>query len=472
MNEETSPRILVVDDERDMLETCRKMLSFGSYRVDVSEQAQEALRLYRERRHDLVILDLKMPEMNGLELMERLHQIKKDQLVVMITAYASAENAIQAVQSGAFDFVRKPFKMDDLLVIVERALRFKALRDENRKLQDRLDESFRAEKIVGKSPVLKDALVKLQKVCEVDVPVLICGESGTGKELFARTIHENSLRKEQLFLAVDCAALPELLLESELFGYEKGAFTGAVQSKAGLFEVASRGTVFLDEIGEMSLNLQAKLLRFLQEHCVRRLGGNQERQVDVRILAATHRDIEVMVQEGQLREDLYYRINVVCVTVPPLREREGDVPLLANHFFNLFRSKVRKNLEGISAAAMLILEEYDWPGNVRELCNTIERACTLTESTQILPQDLSPSLLSAVEEQKSVTGSGDFQEAKRALIGDFEREYLIKMLIRTSGNVTEAARFCGLSRPAFHRLMSKYEISSLDFKDNEARDID
>lgn len=464
MNEQTSPRILVVDDQKDMLETCRKMLTFGSYQVDVSERPEEALQLYREHGHDVVIVDLRMPEMDGLQLMKHLHQIRKDQLVVMITAFATVENAIQAVQSGAFDFIRKPFKMEDLLVVVERALRFKALQDENRKLQQRLSESFQAENIVGKSLALKEALLKLRKVCEVDVPVLITGETGTGKELFARAIHENSLRKQKPFLAIECAALPENLLESELFGYERGAFTGAVQSKAGLFEVASGGTVLLDEIGEMSLNLQAKLLRCLQEECVRRLGGNQERKIDVRLLAATNRDIEAMVQEGQLREDLYYRINVVHISVPPLRDREGDVPLLANHFFDMFRSKLTKNLEGISAAALLILEEYDWPGNVRQLCNVIERACTLTESTQILPQDLPPSILSAVEEKQSVSGSGDFQQAKQSLIEHFERSYILKMLTRSEGNVTDAARFSGMGRSAFHRLMSKYEITSTHFK--------
>ncbi len=466
MNEQTSPRILVVDDQKDMLETCRKMLTFRSYQVDVSERPEEALQLYREHGHDVVIVDLRMPEMDGLQLMKHLHQIQKDQLVVMITAFATVESAIQAVQAGAFDFIRKPFKMEDLLVVVERALRFKALQDENRKLQQKLSESFQAEKIVGNSLVLKEALLKLRKVCEVDVPVLITGETGTGKELFARAIHENSLRKQKPFLAIDCAALPENLLESELFGYERGAFTGAVQSKAGLFEVASGGTVLLDEIGEMSLNLQAKLLRCLQEGCIRRLGGNQERKVDVRLLAATHRDIEAMVQEGQLREDLYYRINVVHITVPPLRDREGDIPLLANHFFDMFRLKLTKNLEGISAAALLVLEEYDWPGNVRQVCNVIERACTLTESTQILPQDLLPSILSAVEEKKSVSGSGDFQQEKQSLIEDFERSYILKMLTRSEGNVTEAARFSGMGRSAFHRLMSKYEIASTHFKAN------
>ncbi|MDA2937739.1 sigma-54 dependent transcriptional regulator [Acidobacteria bacterium AH-259-A15] len=465
MSEQTTPHILVVDDDRDMLETCRKMLSFGSYQVDTSDRPEEALEVYRRHCHDLVILDLKMPGMDGLQLMKCFHEIKKDQLVVMITAYASVENALQAVRSGAFDFVRKPFKMDDLLLVVERALRFKALQDENQKLQRKLSEAFRAEEIVGRSRALKEALVKLRKVCEVDVPVLIYGESGTGKELFARAIHENSLRKEKPFLAVECAALPETLLESELFGYERGAFTGAVQSKAGLFEIASGGTVLLDEIGEMSPNLQAKLLRSLQEGCVRRLGGNQERPVDIRILAATHRDIEAMIQEKEFREDLYFRINVVRISVPPLREREGDVPLLANHFFDLFSSKVSKNVEGISAAALLILEEYDWPGNIRELRNVIERACTLTESTQILPQDLPPRILSAVEEKKSASG-GEFQRAKQSLIEDFERSYLIKMLSRTAGNVTEAARFSGMSRPAFHRLMSKYTITSSDFKED------
>ncbi|MBI2821074.1 MAG: sigma-54-dependent Fis family transcriptional regulator [Acidobacteria bacterium] len=311
---------------------------------------------------------------------------------------------------------------------------------------------------------MKDALIKLRKVSEVEIPVLICGESGTGKELFARTIHENSRRREKAFVAVDCAALPEPLLESELFGHERGAFTGAVQSKPGLLEVASGGTLMLDEIGEMTPNLQVKLLRALQEGSVRRLGGNQERPFDVRILCATHRDIEKMVGDGSFRDDLYYRINAVRIDAPPLRDREGDVHLLANHFFQLFQSKVSKRLEGISAAALLILEEYDWPGNVRELHHAIERACTLTESTQILPEDLPPAILAAVEDKEITSSTGDFAKTKREVIEGFERTYVARMLNRTGGNVTEAARLSGLSRPAFHRLMSKYQVTSSSFK--------
>lgn len=464
MSGSTSPRILIVDDEKDMLETCRKILSLHSYQVDIAERGEAALSLYRQDRYDLVIIDLKMPEMDGMEVMKHLHQIKKDQLVILITAYASVESAIEAVRCGAFDFIRKPFKMDELLLVVERALRFKALQDENERLQTGLQESFQAGKIVGSSPALKEALIKLRKVSEVEIPVLICGESGAGKELFARTIHENSRRREKLFVAVDCAALPEPLLESELFGYERGAFTGAVQAKKGLLEVASGGTLMLDEIGELPLSLQVKLLRALQEGCVRRLGGNEERPFDVRILCATHRDIETMVREGSFREDLYYRINVVRIDAPPLRDREGDIHLLANHFFELFQSKVSKHLEGISAAARMILEEYDWPGNVRELRHAIERACTLTESTQILPEDLPPAILAAVEDRGVLASSGDFARSKGDIVEDFERKYVAKMLNHTGGNVTEAARLSGLSRPAFHRLMSKYQITSSSFK--------
>lgn len=467
--EKDSYRILVVDDETDMLETCRKILSLQSYQVDLCESAAEALRLYHQQSYDLVIVDLRMPEMDGLELMKELHQIQKDQLVVFITAYASVENAMQAIRCGAFDFIRKPFKMDDFLVVAERALRFKALQDENRCLQNKLRDSFHSERIVGQSPAIKEALLKLRKVSEVDVPVLISGERGTGKELFAQTIHENSPRRNQAFVVVDCAALPEHLLESELFGYEKGAFTGAVQTKMGLMEVASGGTLFLDEIGEMSLNLQTKLLRALEEGVIRRLGGKEERKVDVRILAATNRSLVKMVEHGEFREDLYYRINVVQIVVPPLREREGDVPLLANYFFQIFRSKLTKKIEGISAAALIVLEQYDWPGNVRELRNAIQRACTLTESTHILPPDLPPAILCAVEQQSSLAGTSHFLEAKRALIEEFEKKYLREMLGRTQGNVTEAARFSGLSRPAFHRLMSKYGILSSEFKQSVSR---
>ncbi|MBI4446706.1 MAG: sigma-54-dependent Fis family transcriptional regulator [Acidobacteria bacterium] len=464
MTDPSLARILVIDDEKDMLETCRKIFSLHSYKADTAERGEAALSLCQQHHYDLAIIDLKMPDMDGMEVMKRLLQIRKDQLIIFITAFASVESAIQAVRGGAFDFLRKPFKMDELILVVERALRFKALQDENQRLQRGLQESFQVGKIVGKSPVLQEALIKLRKVSEVEIPVLICGESGTGKELFARTIHANSRRREKMFLAVDCASLPEPLLEGELFGYEKGAFTGAVQTKRGLLEVASGGTLMLDEIGEMPLNLQVKLLRALQEGCVRRLGGDQERPFDIRLLCATHRDLETMVNHGSFREDLYYRINVVRIDAPPLRERQGDVHLLATHFFESFRSKVSKRLEGISAAALLILESYDWPGNVRELRHAIERACTLTESTHIVPEDLPPSILAAVEEKETVTSSSDFARAKREIIEDFERKYVARMLSHTAGNVTEAARLSGLSRPAYHRLMSKYQITSSTFK--------
>lgn len=463
--------MLVVDDERDMLETIQKMLSVESYQVDVSEDPEKAMQMYEENSYDLVIVDLKMPKIDGMQFMEKVHDINREQLVLVITAYASAENAMRAVRSGAFDFIRKPFRIDELSVVVGRALRFKDLQDENIQLQRSLHESFESRRIVGRSQALKEALVRLQKVSEVDVSVLIAGESGTGKELFARTLHENSPRKEDPFLAVDCAALPETLLESELFGYEKGAFTGAIQQKKGLLESARGGTVLLDEIGEMSSGLQAKLLRCLQEQKVRRLGGDQECPVDVRILAATNRDLEKMIREGSFREDLYYRINVVEIQIPPLRERQGDIPLLAKHFFDQFKSNTPKRIEGIASAVLLIMEKYHWPGNVRELRNVVERACTLSESAQIMPEDLPSTILEMVE-QTAEADSGHFQQAKKALIEDFERSYVVQMLSRTEGNVTEAAHFSGLSRTAFHRLMNKHGLHSTDFKEvSQTEDI-
>ncbi|MBI2566975.1 MAG: sigma-54-dependent Fis family transcriptional regulator [Candidatus Schekmanbacteria bacterium] len=462
---EATSRILVVDDEADMLTTCRKILVLENYEVDTAASAAEGFDLYSARRHDLVITDLRMPNVGGMELMARIRELVPDQLVVMLTAYSTIENAIAAIRSGAFDFLRKPFTMDELLVVVLRALRFRALREENAELSKSLPRSFKADPIVGRSKEIRQALQALGKVCEIDVPVLISGETGTGKELFAQVLHDNSARRDGPFIAVNCAAIPEALLESELFGYERGAFTGASASRSGLIESASGGTLLLDEIGDMPMVLQGKLLRTLETGHVRRLGSDRERAVDFRVVSATHRDLGAMVGEGTFRSDLHFRINVVHLVVPPLREREGDVAVLAEHFFERFRSRTRRAIDGISAAAMLILEQYGWPGNVRELRNAIERAGAFAESTQVMPEDLPPALLSAVEGGQIAVEGGSFRESRHAAVERFERGYISKQLRLAGGNVTQAAHLSRLTRQAFHRLMSKYGIQGDDFRD-------
>jgi DNA-binding NtrC family response regulator len=324
-------------------------------------------------------------------------------------------------------------------------------------------EAFSA--IVGSSAAMRRVLTLVEKVAAGDANVFITGESGTGKELVAKAIHRASARSARAFVPIDCAALPETLLESELFGYEKGAFTGAVQPKVGLMEHASGGTLFLDEVTELARGLQAKLLRALQERTIRRVGGTDLREVDVRILSASHRDLEAVVREGLFREDLLYRLQVVTIELPPLRERSEDIPLLARHFFTQLTVQTSKRLEGISSAAMMVLEAYQWPGNVRELRNVIERAITLTESTHITPLDLPPALLTAVEEAPSgESGAGEFQREKQGLIAQFEREYTQRLLEEVGGNVAEAARRAGMERAAFHRLMRKYAIEAAPYR--------
>lgn len=458
-------RVLVIDDEPDLLDGVRKVLERKGFRVSTASSGRDGLALAIAEPPDVVLVDVRMPGMDGLAVLDHLRRHDADLPVVLITAFATAHTAITAVKEGAFDYIAKPFSNDQLELVLRRALEHRRLVEENRRLleQVRGAESFAS--IVGASPPMRRVLTLVEKVASSDANVLVVGESGTGKELVSRAIHRASVRRPRPFVPVDCAALPENLLESELFGYEKGAFTGASQSKAGLLESASGGTLFLDEVAELATPLQSKLLRALQERTIRRLGGTAEQDVDIRIVSATNRDLDARVRDGQFREDLYYRLKVVTIELPALREREGDIPLLAQHFFNELSSRTPKQLEGLSSAAMMILESYSWPGNVRELRNAIERAITLTESTHITPLDLPPALLAAAESLETAGATaGEFQHEKQALIARFERDYLERKLAETDGNVAEAARRAGMERPAFHRLMRKYGIEAGPFR--------
>ena len=413
----------------------------------------------------VIVVDLRMPEMDGLEVLAAFRQRDPDLPVVLITAFAAIHTAVAAVQQGAFDYIAKPFSNDQLEVVIRRALSHRALVEENRRLHQQVREQEAFSGIVGSSVAMRRVLALVEKVAASDANVFITGESGTGKELVAKAIHQASARNRRTFVPIDCAALPETLLESELFGYEKGAFTGAVQSKVGLMEHASGGTLFLDEVTELARSLQAKLLRALQERTIRRVGGTELRAVDVRILSASNRDLDTVVREGLFREDLLYRLQVVTIELPPLRDRTEDIPLLARYFFTQLSVQASKRLEGISSAAMMVLEAYQWPGNVRELRNVVERAITLTESTHITPLDLPPALLAAAEEAPGAeSGVGEFQREKQGLIAQFEREYTQRLLEDVGGNVAEAARRAGMERPAFHRLMRKYAIEAAPYR--------
>ena len=455
-------QILVVDDEPEMCETCRKILARQGHEIWLAESGEAGLQRLREQPIDLAILDLRLPDMDGLEVLRQAKRINPDIIAIMITAHGTVDTAIEAVREGAFDYLLKPFSMAQLEVTTQRSLNHRRLVEENRELQGQLRSIKPFTEIIASSPQMQKVLETICKVAISDANILLRGESGTGKELAARAIHNASRRSHRPFVPIDCAAMPENLLESEMFGYEKGAFTGAVNTKRGLLETAADGTVFMDEIGELPLTMQSKMLRVLQDHQFRRVGGTELLKTDFRLIAATNRNLPEMVKDGSFREDLYYRLNVVTIELPPLRDRRSDIAPLAQHFLRHFAEKSGKDVK-ISNAAMMILEKYVWPGNVRELMNAVERAVSLTEFNQITPLDLPLSILESVKGAVRPTEQA-FRAAKQRLIEEFEPRYLSQILSETGGNVSEAARRSGMKRSAFQRLMAKYGLQTLEFR--------
>ena len=456
------PKVLVVDDERDMLENCLRILKQGQYDCVATDKPDEALRLLESERPEIVLTDLKMPEIDGLTILRRSREIDPELPVIIFTAFATIESAVEAVKEGAFDYLPKPFSVDQLKLAVDRALRHRKLAQENRRLREQLQTTYQFENIVGRSQAMTQVFELVAKAARSEANILVSGESGTGKELIARAIHANSGRARQAFVPVDCASLPENLLESELFGHEKGAFTGAVKTKPGLLEVAHQGTIFLDEIAELPMSLQVKLLRALQERQVRRVGGTKLIDVDARLVSATNRDLKEAVTSARFREDLYYRVNVISIHLPPLRERRGDVTLLAHHFFKKFIRTGESSLRGISPEALSMLEAYAWPGNVRELQNIIERACALAEGEWITPKDLPEHLRSSRAGSPApmipTATHLPLKDAKEEWVRQLERVYLSDLLKRHDGNVSQAAKDAGIDRKTLHRLISKYGI--------------
>ena len=468
-------RILILDDEADMIDTCRRILAGAGYECLGTTDPREAIAKLESERPDLLLTDLRMPAMGGLDLMRRARELDASRPVIIFTAFATIESAVAAVREGAFDYLPKPFSIDQLIVSVERALAHRRLALENQNLREQLRHTFGFENIVGRSAALHRALEIVRKAARSEANILVLGESGTGKELIARAIHANSPRANHPFVPVDCASLPENLLESELFGHEKGAFTGAAAVKPGLIETAGHGTVFLDEIGEMPQGLQAKLLRALQERRIRRVGGTREIAVDVRVVSATNRDLRELATRGEFREDLFYRINVVDIPLPPLRERKGDVTLLAHTFLRKFTDG-RPGPRAFSAEALTLLEAYEWPGNVRELRNVVERACALTDGETISPGDLPTHLADSTDslatdgESPAAETAGapalaadetlglTLKEAKERWIGQLEASYVAELLRREGGNVSQAARAAGVDRKTLHRLLNKHRM--------------
>ncbi|WP_051184666.1 sigma-54-dependent transcriptional regulator [Desulfatiglans anilini] len=428
------------------------------YTVVEAADGEEAIAKAREQAFDLILMDIRMLKVSGLEALSAIKAFNPAIPIIVMTAYASVETAVSALKQGAYDYLTKPLDFDELQLTMERAMEHLRLKEENRRLKEILGETFDARRIIGSSPAMLKLLQTVARVAPSEATVLISGESGTGKELVAAAIHFNSPRKDGPFVKMNCAALTETLLESELFGHEKGAFTGAHRLKEGKFRQAHGGSLFLDEVGEMPLSMQAKLLRVLQERELVRVGGEQVLKVDVRVIAATNRDLPESVRDGRFREDLYYRLNVVGLEVPPLRERREDIPLLAEHFLKQFAEKNRKTLKGLTPQAMDRLLRYPWPGNVRELMNVIERAVVLARSEVLDTEDL---LLERAPE--GVEGSAGPPETKEMGPADIpleevERMTILKTLESAAGNKSEAARRLGITRRTLHQKLKKYGV--------------
>src|SRR5262245_61082036 len=455
--------ILAVDDDRVACELLREVLEQEGYQVSTATTGQAAIDLAREVPFDLAIIDIRMPDIGGIEVLKALKRANAQMPVLMTTAYSSMNTAIEAIREGAYDYLSKPCKMEELTLTVERALEQSKLLRENQYFRQELREKYKIENIVGTTPAMLAVYKTVARLVDSKATVLIQGESGSGKELIARAIHFNGPRAERPFVAVECASLAEALLESELFGHVRGAFTGAVETKKGLFETADGGTIFLDEIAEISPGLQAKLLRVLQEQEIRRVGGTQPIQLDVRVIAATNKDVETLVKAERFREDLFYRLNVVTLHLPPLRERQEDIPLLANHFLRKYSEADHKLISHITPEAMELLCAYHWPGNVRELEHTIERAVTLPMNTALLPADLPPRL-----QQRTAVPRLD-RAPQLLSLEELEKQHIQAVLRATEGNKKRAAQILGINRRSLYRMAKRY---GLDFDHAHADDSD
>jgi DNA-binding NtrC family response regulator len=443
-----SPLLLIVDDDRVARELLAETLGREGYRVRVAGGGEEALRLAGAEPVDMALVDLRMPDVDGLAVLKQLAMIQPDLPVVILTAFATIETAIAAVNAGAFDYLSKPFRMEEIKIVVRRTLDARRLARENLQYRQELGARYGFEGLVGQSHQMVEIYKLIARMAALETTVLIEGETGTGKELVARAIHGASGRAARPFVVVDCAALPETLFESELFGHERGAFTGAFATRRGLLETSAGGTCFLDEIGELTAPLQAKLLRTLQERSVRRVGGNDEIPFDVRVVVATNRDLRKLVADGGFRDDLYYRLNVVTITVPPLRERASDIPLLAQHFLEVFARRTGRVVKRLAPESVALLAGYRWPGNVRELAHVIERATALSSSETLLPDDFPSHLGEERDRAPRLPAEGMTLE-------DVKRWYVNKVLEESGGNKLRAAELLGIDRRTLYRILER-----------------
>jgi len=460
----SSEKILVIDDSPEILTLFSEYLRAEKYEVDTSADGSAGIEMIEKRFYDLIITDLKMPGVDGMKVLEFAMNHSPDSLCIILTGYGTVKNAVEAIKLGAFDYLTKPVKMDEIKVTLQRALDYRNLKMENINLRNQLKKKYKFENIIGDHERMHKVFEIVEKVADTDSTILILGESGTGKELIAKAIHYNSYRRERPFIPVNCAAIPSELLESELFGHEKGAFTNAIRTRIGRFELANGGTVFLDEIGDMNPLLQSKLLRVLQERQFERIGGIKTIKTDIRVIAATHQDLNQAVQQKRFREDLYYRLNVIPVRIPPLRERKTDIPLLAHYFLDHFNRSKKKRIKGINDEAMESLMNYDWPGNVRELENTVERVVILVDHDIIAPPDL-PEKFHGLPSQESsqVVEIPEEGISLDTAVNEFERNLILQALVKTGWVKNKAARLLNLNRTT---LIEKIKRQNLQRPDN------
>jgi len=447
MNEKT----LIVDDDESMRFFLNEAMKKRGYEAVAVADAESAVEAVQKSKFDLILLDIRLPGMSGIEAIPLIQEHDPNAVIIMMTAYGSKQLALDAMRAGAYDFFTKPFKMEEMSVVISRALEKRQFQRDIKKLEDKLRRQYSFENIVGTSGAMQQVYELIQKVVQTDVTVLVCGESGTGKELIAQAVHYHSARKEKPFVKLNCVAIPEGLLESELFGHEKGSFTGAVQRKSGKFELANTGTIFLDEIGDMSLATQAKILRVLQEKEFELVGGTETIQIDVRVIAATNKDLAKAVEEGRFREDLYFRLNVFSIVVPPLRDRREDIPQLVDHFLRQANEQMGRQVRGVVKDTLDLLQMYHWPGNVRELENSIHRAVVMTDDQLITPKSLPLYLQSIAEKPKY--SLPDNVESLDNTLADVEKQIIVDTLHTTGGVQSKAARLLGISeRSLWHRV--------------------
>ena len=456
--------IMVIDDEEVVLESCRRILTRTGYAVETAVDSREGLKKVLDQSYNVVIVDLMMPDVNGMEILKAVKEQCPETEVIMITGYSTVQNAVEAMKLGATDYVPKPFNPNELDVVVEKALEKQSLLLENRYLREELHDKYRLDNLIGRSPRMEELFSQILKVASTSGTVLICGESGTGKELVARTIHFNSARKDRPFIVADCSTLAPSLIESELFGHVKGAFTGAARAHKGLFELANDGTLFLDEVANISYEAQGKLLRVLDSREFKPVGGEQSITVDIRLIVATNRELHEMVAKGEFREDLFYRLSVVPIFIPPLRERREDTGILAWHFVNEFKRIHDKEIKAFGPGALERLMEYAWPGNVRELRNAMERFVIMAEGPAITAQQVNEVIGHGKKEVKIPQDLDELKKAKKRArekaVGDIERSFLLDALTRNAWNVSRTAQDIGMQRTNLHALMRKHGLQS------------